>query len=99
MEYDTDYRNRLGQAIFAAIVEASKGEGDVPVIKDGPAFDALIMVAAVVMARSPNTDTPQKIRLLAEETARKLRKQIAAARADGGLDGLFAGGYVPTGHH
>ena len=77
MDYDLAYRNRVGLAVYKAIIEASKEDGaDAAVIKSGAVFDALLMIAAYVIAGSPLLQTPQAVRLFAEGATRKLRQQI-----------------------
>jgi hypothetical protein len=81
MDYDDDLRDRLGVAAFTAILDASTPDGGgPPLVNTGAAFDGLLMAAAVIIARSPECDTPQKVRKLAEASARKLRQQILAAQ-------------------
>ncbi|MDP9103624.1 MAG: hypothetical protein M3N05_06425, partial [Pseudomonadota bacterium] len=80
MDYDDELRDRLGFAAFNAILQTSGDDnGGLPIVSTG-AFDGLLMAAAVVIARSPECDTPQKVRLFTEAVARKLRLQILAAQ-------------------
>jgi hypothetical protein len=60
MEYDSSLRDRLGIAIFDAILEVSTPpNGSQPVLSTGAAFDALLMVAATTIARSSGCGTPR----------------------------------------
>jgi hypothetical protein len=81
MEYDSSLRDRLGIAIFDAILEVSTPpNGSQPVLSTGAAFDALLMVAATTIARSSGCGTPQAARVFSEGVAKKLRLQILAAK-------------------
>ncbi len=81
MDYDDELRDRLGLAAFNAILQTSGDDnGGLPIVSTGAAFDGLLMAAAVIIARSPECDTPQKVRLFTEAVAKKLRLQLLAAQ-------------------
>ena len=95
-EPDEDaYRNRVAIAVYEAVVTASRGNADAAVILTGTAFDALLMVASLLIAGSPEVDTPAKAKQFSEAAAKKLRRQIAAARADPERARVFANEYDP----
>ena len=93
--YDIDYRNRVAIAVYKAVIEESKGDADVAFIQTGTAFDALMMVATVIMAGSPQFKNAHDIRIFCEETCKKMRNEIAAARADPDRASLFGESYEP----
>lgn len=58
MDLDDDaYRNKIAIAIYEAVVTASRGDADAAVIRTGSSFDALLMVASLLIAGSPEVDT------------------------------------------
>jgi hypothetical protein len=89
MEDDDEYRNKVAIAVYAAVVDASRGDAEAAVIKTGSAFDALMMVGSLLIASSPEVNTPQKRRLFTEAVGKKLRQKIEQVQADPSLDGLF----------
>ena len=95
MEADDAYRNKIAMAVYEAIVAASRGEGDAAVVKTGSAFDALMLVAALLIAGDPNLATPQAVRLFSENEGKKLQKQILAAQTDPERPALFRDEYDP----
>ena len=52
MDYDENYRAGLAAALFETVITDSKGDADMALVKGGPAFDALMMLAAFVIAPS-----------------------------------------------
>jgi len=99
MEYDENYRTGLAVALYETLITYSKGDADVALIKGGPAFDALIMLAAFVIAPSPELKTPQGIRVFCEGAAEELRRQIAAVQADPNAGEVFRDVYDPGKAH
>jgi hypothetical protein len=74
-------------AVYKTVIEESKGDVDVAVIQTGTAFDVLmmmatVMMATVIMAGSPPFKNAHDLRVLCAEACKKMRKEIAAARAD-----------------
>ena len=96
MDYDEDYRAGLAAALFETLITYSKGDADMALVKGGPAFDALMMLAAFVIAPSPILNSPQAIRLFCDGAAKELRKQIAAVQADPDAGDVFQGLYDPA---
>lgn len=96
MDYDEDYKSGLAVALYETLISYSKGDADMALIKGGPAFDALIMLASFVIAPSPDLKTPQGIRLFCDKAAKALRYQIAAIQADPDAGEVFKDVYDPA---
>ncbi len=95
MDTETDERDKIAVKIFTTVVEASKDGGEVTVVKTGMAFDALMMVAAVIMANSEECRTPRAVGELCETVSKNLRRQILAAQRDPRHAEVFYGVYKP----
>ena len=95
MESDDEYRNKIASAVYEAIVIASRSDADAAVIRTGSAFDALMMVGALLMEGDPNLATPRAIRKFSENSGKKLRRQLTQAQADPEPHALFKEEYDP----
>jgi hypothetical protein len=67
--YDDDFRRRLIEEIITAIAKASLVADDT----------CLITTASL----APHFDTPSHLREFAEDTAKRIRREVAKARAEG----------------
>lgn len=99
MEADDEYRNKVAQAVYEAIVAASRANEDSAVVRTGSAFDALMMVGTLLIAGDPHLSTPQAVRLFSETTGKKLRRQILAAQVDPLRQQMFTAEYDPRQSH
>ena len=81
MDDRDDYSARIAVAVYEAVVLASAEDGDVAVIRSGPAFEGLMSVAALLIAGSPELETARDIREFCEEAAKSLRQRIVKVRA------------------
>ena len=97
MEADDEYRNKVAIAVYEAVVAASRADGDAAVVKTGSAFDALMMVSALLIAGDPKLATPQAIRIFSENAGRSCEsrfwqlKPIPCARVSSGMSTIPAG--------
>lgn len=87
---DDEYRNLVAVAVYQAIADASRDQYGVAVIRTGAAFDALMMVAALLVSKGPQVDTPQKLRQFSLDAAEKLRASIKEAQSSSSFDSTLS---------
>jgi len=87
--FDPVYRDRVREAVWAAIVEASRDlvTGLAPV-RNYEIYDALLQVQAMILASSKDTSSPTKTREISSELAKRLRTHIAGYRKAYERDGI-----------
>jgi hypothetical protein len=87
--FDPVYRDRVRDAVWAAIVTASRdpATGLVPV-RNYEIYDALLQVQAMILASSKQASSPTKTREIASELAKRLRTHVAAFRKAYERDGV-----------
>jgi hypothetical protein len=85
-EYDEEFKRALIGEIVNAIAKASMvtdPELRVLAIRVGETLEALISVMISFAAMSPHFDTPSHLREFAENTAKRIRREVGRARAEG----------------
>jgi hypothetical protein len=87
--FDPVYRDRIREAVWAAIVAASRdpATGLAPV-RNYEIYDALLQVQALILASSKQASSPTKIREIANEFAKRLKKHVAAFKKTYARDGV-----------
>jgi hypothetical protein len=88
-EYDEQFKRDLISAITTTIFEASMvtdPELRVLAIRVGETIEALTTVMISFAAMSPQFDVPSDLRIFAENTAKRIRREVAKARAEGTFD-------------
>ena len=91
--YDPAFRHHLRDVIFAAIAEESIiPDAKVMAIRTGETMDALADNLIATMAMVPKFDTPSELRQACEALAKRVRREVAQARAEGIGDILGASG-------
>ena len=79
--FDRTYCDRMREAVWNAIVEASRDSGtQVASLRNYEIYDALLQVHAMLLASSKETDSPTKARQTSHEFAKRLRQLIAQFR-------------------
>jgi hypothetical protein len=96
-EYDEDFKRELIAEIVNAIAKASivtDPELRVMALRIGETLEALISCLISFAAMSPHFDTPSHLREFAETLAKRFRREVGRARAEGGLgrDFIFGAG-------
>jgi hypothetical protein len=82
--YDDDFRRRLIEEIITAIAKASLvADANVMAIRTGETIEALITCLITTASLAPHFDTPSHLREFAEDTAKRIRREVAKARAEG----------------
>jgi len=92
-EYDENFKRDLISAITRTIFEASMvtdPELRVMAIRVGETCEALTSCLVSFAAMSPQFDVPSTLREFAESTAKRIRRDVAKARAEGVFDKLGA---------
>jgi hypothetical protein len=87
-EYDREFQQHLTSAILHAIAEASivtDSDLRVMALRVGETLEALTTVLISFAAMSPHFDVPSHLREFAETLAKRIRRDVGKARADGGL--------------
>ena len=86
-EYDEDFKRKLIAEILTAIAEASIcTDNTTPkrmALRVGETLEALTSLLISFAAMSPHFDTPSHLRDFAETTAKRIRREVARARAEG----------------
>jgi hypothetical protein len=85
-EYDDEFQRALCAAIVKAIVDASVvTDPDLRVLalRVGETVEALTTVLISFAAMSPQFDVPRDLRMFAETLAKRVRRDVAKARAEG----------------
>jgi hypothetical protein len=82
--YDPDHTTTLANAICKAIAEASLIPGEPPILalRTGEAADALMLALVQVMAMSPTTQSPTKLREFAENIRKRIIRDVPRAQSD-----------------
>ncbi len=75
--FDSAYRDKVREAVWTAVVIASRDPvtGLAPV-RNYEVYDALLQVQAMIIAGSKQASSPAKIREIANELSKRLRKHI-----------------------
>lgn len=85
-EYDREFERALVTEIVNAIARASMvPDPDLRVmaIRTGETLEALITVLVSFAAMSPHFDVPSHLRQFSESLAKRVRREVAKARAEG----------------
>jgi hypothetical protein len=85
-EYDEDFKRDLISEIVTAICKASMvTDPDVRImaLRVGETCEALTSCLISFAAMSPHFDVPSHLREFAENTAKRIRRDVAKARAEG----------------
>jgi hypothetical protein len=87
-EYDDEFKRHLIVEIVNAIAKASivtDPDLNVMALRVSETLEALSSVIISFAALSPHFDTPSHLREFAEMTAKRIRRDVAKARSEGGL--------------
>ena len=86
-EYDKEFKRTLIGEIVNAIAEASictdNTRPRIMALRVGETLEALTLVLISFAAISPHFDVPSHLREFAETTAKRIRRDVAQARAEG----------------
>ena len=90
--YDEDFQRELIGEIITAIAKASiVTDANVMALRTGETLEALISCMISFAAMSPHFDTPSHLREFAEHLARRFRREVARARAEGSCEDFIFG--------
>jgi hypothetical protein len=93
-EYDEDFKRDLISEIITAICKASTvTDPDLRVmaIRTGETCEALLSCLISFAAMSPHFDVPSHLREFAESAAKRIRRDVARARAEGYCEDFIIG--------
>jgi hypothetical protein len=93
-EYDEEFKRALISEIIDAVAKASlvtDPELRVMAIRTGETCEALISCLISFAAMSPHFDTPSHLREFAETLAKRFRREVAKARAEGFCEDFIFG--------
>jgi hypothetical protein len=83
-EYDDEFKRHLIEEIITAVAKASiVTDCNVMALRTGETVEALIVCLISFAAMSPHFDTPSHLREFAESTAKRIRREVGKARAEG----------------
>jgi hypothetical protein len=85
-EYDVEFQHVLTSKIIEAVTQASiisDPDLQVMMLRVGETTEALLECLILFASMSPIFDTPSRLREFAERVGKKIRRQVARARAEG----------------
>jgi hypothetical protein len=94
-EYDEEFKRHLVSEIVTEIAEASiVTDPDVRIreLRVGETLEALTTCLIATASLSPHFEVPSYLRAFAEDPAKRVRRDVAKARAEGGLGSDFVCG-------
>ena len=87
--FDRSYSDRIRDAVWAAIVEASRDpRTGVAALRNYEIYDALLQLQAMILGSSKETNSPTRTRETCNEFARRLRRLIAQYRQRYAREGM-----------
>jgi len=90
--YDEGHEARLVDAIGAAITVASKvDDADVIAFRTAETANALTSCLIATLSLCADLDDPARLRRVVDQLAKRIRKGVATARAEGAADRFGAG--------
>lgn len=89
--YDEQFAHALAGEIATTIARASVvKDAPIMVIRTGETLEALATVLATMLTLSPGMDVPSELRKTVDQLARRIRRDVAKAKAEGVADILGA---------
>jgi hypothetical protein len=80
--FDAAFANSLADDIVRTIATASTvTDANVLAVRTGETADALVTCLALILALCPDHDVPSRLRKRIEQISKKLRRDVAKARA------------------
>jgi hypothetical protein len=90
--YDERFKRTLIREILDAIAKTSVLPGSNTVmLRAGETVEALLSTLIAMAAMSPAFDAPETLNQFAETTAKRIRREVAKARAQGRFDSIVLG--------
>jgi hypothetical protein len=75
--FDRTYCDRVREAVWDAIVEASRDPGsNAAGLRNYEIYDALLQLQAMILASSKEAGSPTKLREISNEFAKRLRRLV-----------------------
>jgi len=79
--FDRAYRDRVRDAVWQAIVEASRDPATgLSALRNYEIYDALLQIQAMILASSKESGSPAGMRTIGDEFAKRLRRLVAEFR-------------------
>jgi hypothetical protein len=95
--YDPDFEQALVTGIMEVVAATSiVTDANVVAVRTGETTAALVTCLGLVLALCPDHDVPSRLRQHIEQIAKKLRRDVARARAEGLADTIL--GAAREGH-
>jgi len=87
--FDQAYCERIRDAVWEAIVEASRDAAtNTAGLRNYEIYDALLQLQAMILASSKDARSPTKMREISNEFAKRLRRSVAKFKQTYDRDGL-----------
>lgn len=87
--FDHAYRDRIRDAVWKAIVEASRDSvSGVAPLRNYEIYDALLQIQAMILASSKEVGSPTQLRATGIEFAKRLRRLVAEFKRTYDRDGV-----------
>jgi hypothetical protein len=95
--YDPDFEQALVTGIMEVVAATSiVTDANVVAVRTGETAAALVTCLGLILALCPDHDIPSRLRQRIEQIAKKLRRDVARARAEGVADTIL--GAAREGH-
>jgi hypothetical protein len=87
--FDQEYRDRVRDAVWTAIIEATRDpKTNMAALRNYEIYDALMQVQAMILASSKEAQSPNKMREIYHEFAKRLRRHVGEFKKTYELEGL-----------
>lgn len=87
--FNGEYRDRVRDAVWKAIIEATRDPitNMVP-LRNYEIYDALLQIQAMILASSKQVQSPNKMREVYRDFAKRLRKHVGQFKSAYELEGI-----------
>ena len=86
--FDRDYRDRIRDAVWDAILEASRDSTtNLVSLRNYEIYDALLQLQAIILASSRQAGSAAEMRLIGDQFAKRLRRLVAEFKKTYDRDG------------
>lgn len=87
-DFDWAYRDRIRDAVWQAILEASRDSAtNLAPLRNYEIYDALLQLQAIILASSKQAGSPSEMRAIAAQFAKRLRRLVAEFKKTYDRDG------------
>src|SRR3954453_8461966 len=86
--FDPEYRDRVRDAAWTAIIEAARDpKTNIVTLRNYEIYDALLQIQAMILASSKKAQSPNKMREIYHDLAKRLRRHVKEFKRTYDLEG------------